>query len=199
MADTTPWAPEYPVETPRLHLRPHRLDDYDDLTRYHSDPEVVRFIPWPVRSAEQTREALAARTRQGVVFEPGQWLVLAMELKAERRVIGEMLLKYESETDATGELGYAMAADVGGQGYATEAAEAMLELAFDRFGLHRVIARLDARNEASAALLRRVGLRQEALHRSAEFFKGEWTDTLVFAVLAEEWRAAHPPEHIPLP
>jgi len=192
MADTIPWAPEYPVETPRLLLRPHRLDDFDDLTRYHSDPEVVRYIPWPVRTPAQTREALAARTRQGVVFEPGQWLVLAMELKGEGRVIGEMLLKYESDTDATGELGYAMAADVGGRGYATEAAEAMLELAFGRFGLHRVLARLDARNAASAALLRRVGMRQEAHHLQDEFFKGEWTDTLVFALLAEEWRAAHP-------
>jgi len=199
MADTVPWAPEYPVETSRLLLRPHRLDDFDDLTRYHSDPEVVRYIPWPVRTPEQTREALAARTRQGVVFEPGQWLVLAMELKGEGRVIGEMLLKYESDTHATGELGYAMAADMGGQGYATEAAEAMLELAFGRFGLHRVLGRLDARNEASAALLRRVGMRLEARHLEDEFFKGEWTDTLVFAILAEEWRAAHPAEHIPLP
>ncbi|TAJ48367.1 MAG: N-acetyltransferase [Herbiconiux sp.] len=191
MAETVPWAPEYPVETSRLLLRPHRLDDFDDLTRYHSDPEVVRYIPWPVRTPEQTREALAARTRQGVVFEPGQWLVLAIELKGQQRVIGEMLLKYESDTDATGELGYAIAADMGGQGYATEAAEAMLELAFGRFGLHRVIARLDARNGASAALLRRVGMRQEAHHREDEFFKGEWTDTLVFAMLADEWRAAH--------
>lgn len=202
---TVPWAPEYPVVTSRLRLRPHRLDDLDDLLRFHTDPEVVRYIPWPVRTRSQTEAALEARTRQGVVFEPGQWLVLAMELPgggagdggdgaadagaAGGRVIGEMLLKYDSETDARGELGYAMAADVEGHGYATEAARAMLDLAFGPFGLHRVVARLDARNGASARLLTRLGMRQEAHLREDEFFKGEWTDTLVFGILASEWPA----------
>ncbi|WP_291050853.1 GNAT family protein [Herbiconiux sp.] len=191
---TVPWAPEYPVVTPRLRLRPHRLDDLDDLLRFHSDIEVVRYIPWPVRTRSQTEAALEARTRQGVVFEPGQWLVLAMEL--DGRVIGEMLLKYDSETDARGELGYAMAADVEGHGYATEAARAMLDLAFGPFGLHRVVARLDARNGASARLLTRLGMRQEAHLREDEYFKGEWTDTLVFGILASEWPARPPrPPH----
>ncbi len=184
---TIPWAPDYPVATERLDLRPHRMGDLDDLQRYHSDPDVVRYIPWPVRTLEQTRAALESRTRQGVVFEPGQWLVLAIVVRGSGRVIGEVLLKYDSETDARGELGYAMAADVAGHGYATEAARAMLGLAFDTFGLHRVIARLDARNEASGRLLRRLGMRQEAHFVQDEFFKGEWTDTLVFALLAEEW------------
>ncbi|WP_440709240.1 GNAT family N-acetyltransferase [Herbiconiux sp. YIM B11900] len=206
---TVPWAPAYPVVTPRLRLRPHRLDDLDDLLRFHCDPEVVRYIPWPARTRSQTQAALEARTRQGVVFEPGQWLVLAMELPdggsgehsgedAGGRVIGEMLLKYDSETDARGELGYAMAADVEGHGYATEAARAMLDLAFGPFGLHRVVARLDARNGASARLLTRLGMRQEAHLREDEYFKGEWTDTLVFGILAAEWptrpSAQEPPE-----
>ena len=184
---TVPWAPHYPVETERLLLRPHEPGDLDDLMRYHSDPEVVRYIPWPVRTREQTAKALDSRTRQGVVTAPGEWLVLAMVLRASGRVIGEVLLKYDSETDARGELGYAMARDVEGEGYATEAARAMLELAFGEFGLHRVVARLDARNVASARLLRRLGMRQEAHFVGDEWFKQEWTDTLVFAMLAEEW------------
>ncbi|WP_368497922.1 GNAT family N-acetyltransferase [Herbiconiux sp. A18JL235] len=184
---STLWAPDYPVATPRLDLRPHRAGDLDDLMRYHSDPEVVRYIPWPVRTPDQIREAIASRAKQGVVSAPGQWLVLAMELRAEHRVIGEVLLKFDSETDARGELGYAMAADVAGHGYATEAAHEMLRLAFDEFGLHRVIARLDARNDASARLLERLGMRREAHFVKDEFFKGEWTDTLVYAMLAEEW------------
>ncbi|MGA1836759.1 GNAT family protein [Herbiconiux sp. 11R-BC] len=196
-----PWAPAYPVSTARLDLRPHRLDDLDDLVVYHSDPEVVRYIPWPARTREQTAAALDARTRQGSVFEPGQWLVLAIVLRgggssAERpdRVIGEVLLKYDSETDARGELGYALAADVAGQGFGTEAAEAVLALAFEQFGLHRVVANLDARNDASARLLRRLGMRQEAHHLRASWFKGEWTDDLVFAITRDEWRAEHIPE-----
>ncbi|WP_066039869.1 GNAT family N-acetyltransferase [Herbiconiux solani] len=189
-----PWAPEYPVATERLDLRPHRLGDLDDLLRFHGDPEVVRYIPWPVRTREQTVTALEARTRQGSVFEPGQWLVLAMVERETGRVIGEILLKYDDETDARAELGYAMARDREGHGFATEAARAMLELAFDRFGLNRVIARLDTRNDASARLLERLGMRREAHHLRASWFKGEWTDDFVYAITADEWRTGHIPE-----
>lgn len=194
-----PWAPDYPVLTERLALRPHESGDLDDLLRYHSDPEVVRYIPWPVRTREQTAAALESRTRQSRVTEPGQWLVFAIQLRDDRglpeggRVIGEVLLKFDSDTDARGELGYAIARDAEGHGYATEAARAVLELAFARFGLHRVVARLDARNRASAALLTRLGMRQEAHFVEDEHFKGEWTDTLVFALLEHEYRSAHIP------
>jgi RimJ/RimL family protein N-acetyltransferase len=54
-------------------------------------------------------------------------------------------------------------------------------------GLHRVIARVDARNDASARLARRLGMRQEAYLVRNEWFKGEWTDELDFALLEEEW------------
>jgi RimJ/RimL family protein N-acetyltransferase len=184
-----PWAPDYPVATERLDLRPHRMADLDDLTRYHSDPEVVRYIPWPERTLDETRRALEARTRQGVVFEQGSWLVLAMEVRETGRVIGEVLLKYAAADDRCGELGYAMAADVQGQGYASEAARAMLRLGFEEFGLHRVMARLDARNGASARLLERIGMRLEARHVESSWFKGEWTDDLIYAMLEREWRA----------
>jgi len=183
-----PWAPEYPVTTERLLLRPHQHGDLDDLTIYHSDPEVVRYIPWPVRSRAETQAALKKRIEQGSVVEEGQWLVLAISLRSSGRVIGEVLLKYDSESDGRGELAVAIAQDVAGNGYATEAATAMLTLGFEAFDLHRIVANLDARNTASARLLERLGMRREALHLSERFFKNEWTDTLVYAITAEEWR-----------
>jgi RimJ/RimL family protein N-acetyltransferase len=76
-----------------------------------------------------------------------------------------------------------------GQGFATEAAAAMLVLAFDGLGLHRVTARIDARNGASAAVLRKLGMRQEAVLVENEWFKGEWSDEIDFAILDREWRA----------
>ena len=63
----------------------------------------------------------------------------------------------------------------------------MVDELFHRLGLHRICASLDARNEASAALLRRLGMRQEAHFRQNEMFKGEWGDVLVFAILRNEW------------
>jgi RimJ/RimL family protein N-acetyltransferase len=79
--------------------------------------------------------------------------------------------------------------DFGGHGYATEAARALLRLGFDELGLHRIVARLDERNESSAKLARRLGMRQEARLVHNEFFKGEWSTELDFAMLAEEWRS----------
>jgi RimJ/RimL family protein N-acetyltransferase len=63
----------------------------------------------------------------------------------------------------------------------------MLRLGFEELGLHRIIARLDERNEPSARLARRVGMRQEARLIENEVFKGEWSTELDFAMLATEW------------
>ncbi|MFI2714688.1 GNAT family N-acetyltransferase, partial [Micromonospora sp. NPDC018662] len=76
-----------------------------------------------------------------------------------------------------------------GRGLATEAAGALLDWGFGTFGLHRVTARCHADNEPSARLLTRLGLRREARHVRSYRFRGEWADQLVFAVLADEWRA----------
>jgi RimJ/RimL family protein N-acetyltransferase len=56
-------------------------------------------------------------------------------------------------------------------------------------GLHRIIGRADGRNEPSARLMTRLGLRKEAHFVRNELVKGEWTDEVVFAMLAEEWAA----------
>ncbi|WP_394613933.1 GNAT family N-acetyltransferase [Lentzea sp. JNUCC 0626] len=92
------------------------------------------------------------------------------------------------QLDAEGEVGYVFNPDFGGRGYANEATRAMLKIGFEGLGLHRIVAECDARNEASWRLMERLGMRREALLRHAEFFKGEWADSLVYAMLAEEYR-----------
>ncbi len=63
----------------------------------------------------------------------------------------------------------------------------MLRLGFEGLGLHRIVARIDERNESSVRLARRLGMRQEARLVRNEFFKGEWSTELDFAMLADEW------------
>jgi RimJ/RimL family protein N-acetyltransferase len=180
--------PAYPVRTARLDLRPHRRDDLEDLLAFHSQPEVVRYVPWPVRDREQTRIALETKLGQGVVTEPGQWLVLAMEMRHTSSVIGEVLLKWESETSRQGEVGFAVHTAYQGRGFAAEAARAVLRLGFNDLGLHRIVAVCIDANADSVRLLRRLGMHQEAHLRDNVFFKGEWADQLVFGVLEDEWR-----------
>jgi RimJ/RimL family protein N-acetyltransferase len=180
--------PDYPVRTARLDLRPHRGDDLEDLLAFHSQPEVVRYVPWPVRDREQARIALETKLAQGVVTEPGQWLVLAMEVRRTSTVIGEVLLKWESETSRQGEIGFVVHRAHQGRGFALEAARAVLRLGFNDLGLHRIVALCIDANVDSVRLLRRLGMQQEAHLRDNVFFKGEWADQLVFGVLEDEWR-----------
>jgi aminoglycoside 6'-N-acetyltransferase len=69
----------------------------------------------------------------------------------------------------------------------TEAAGAVLAVAFEQIGLRRVIANLDPRNVGSIALCRRLGMREEAYFVEDFWSKGEWTDTGIYALLAREW------------
>ena len=102
-------------------------------------------------------------------------------------MIGDFTLQYESAQHSTAELGYLLTPATQGRGYATEAGRALLGLAFDRLGFHLVIARLEARNAASAAVAERLGMRLEARFVENEWFKGEWQSELVYAILAREW------------
>ena len=74
--------------------------------------------------------------------------------------------------------------------YGRSATTRLLELCFETLGGHRVFAQLDARNEASARLCEILGMRQEALLRQTEVAQGEWTDTAVYAILEQDFRAA---------
>jgi RimJ/RimL family protein N-acetyltransferase len=75
---------------------------------------------------------------------------------------------------------------------ATEAAEALLTLGFDTIGWHRIIGSCDARNDPSARLMERIGMRQEARFVHNQIVKGLWADEFVYAILDHEWRARKP-------
>ena len=178
---------QLPIETERLLLRAHRRSDLDDLVRFHGDPEVVRYVPWPVRDRAATEETLQVKITQTELVAHGQWLVLAVELRSTGTVIGEVLLKWAS--DRQGEVGFAFGRAHHGRGFAAEAATAMLRLGFDDLGFHRITAVCVDDNVASARLLARLGMRQEARLVDNVLFKGAWATQLVFAMLEEEWRS----------
>ena len=181
--------PSYPLRTARLNLRPHRLTDLDDLLRFHSSPDIVRYVPWPVRDRAQTRAALELKLAQTTLTEPGQWLVLAVELRETAAVIGEVLLNWSSRTDRQGEIGFALDGDYHGQGLAAEAARAMLRLGFQDLRLHRIIGVCIDENAASRRLLERLGMTREAHLIDSEFFKGAWVSQLVYAIREDTWRS----------
>jgi RimJ/RimL family protein N-acetyltransferase len=183
--------PDYPIATERLLLRPiDPATDVDALHAYQSDVEVCRYIPYFPRSRDDVAARLADPEKiRSTLVEAGQAIDLAVVLRETGELIGDVLLFWHSAEHRGGELGYVINPAFAGRGYATEAGGAMLSLAFDGLDLHRVVGRIDARNGASAAVLTKLGMRQEAHLRENEFFKGEWSDEIDFAILADEWRA----------
>ncbi len=184
--------PSYPVRTERLLLRPLTLDDTDGLLRYRSRPDVCRYVPFEPMTRADITDRIAGVWARTELTDEGQALTLGVAVAATGRLVGDVVLFWRSREHQGGEVGYVLDPDQGGQGYATEAAEALLRLGFEDLGLHRIIARIDERNEPSARLARRLGMRQEARLVENELFKGEWSNELDFAMLAAEWRARHP-------
>ena len=182
--------PEYPIRTQRLVIRPLVHTDVEAMAAYQSLPEVCRYIPYEPRGAEVigARVADPALNRSTLEAE-GDVLWLGIAQADDDVIVGDVILAWRSAEHRQAEIGYVLNPDHGGRGYVTEACSALLALAFDDLNVHRVMARIDARNEASARVARRLGMRQEAHLIGNEWFKGAWSDELQFAILAEEWRA----------
>jgi RimJ/RimL family protein N-acetyltransferase len=180
--------PDYPVRTPRLLLRPLTAADADGLLAYRSIPDVCRYVPFDPQTRDDLLERIAGWWSRTELTDAGQAITLGVEVIETGVLAGDVMLAWNSREHATGEIGYVFHPDLAGRGYATEAAEALLRLGFGSLGLHRIIARVDERNEPSARLAHRLGMRQEARLVENEWFKGEWTTELAFAMLASEWQ-----------
>jgi RimJ/RimL family protein N-acetyltransferase len=179
----------YRAETERMLLRPYSFDDFDAFHDLHSRDDVARYLPWETRDEDASRRALG-RHQTLRLEQEDDGVTLAGFHRASGRLVGEFVLFLRSIEHQGGEIGYVLHPDFQRLGLATEGASRLLEIAFGTLDLHRVVARLDARNRASAAVLTRLGMRHEAHLVENELFKGEWGDEDQFAILQREWRAA---------
>lgn len=163
------------------------IDDLDDFHAYHGLPEVARYLYRAPRSIDRSRQMLA-RAAELTFDGENDELVLAVQTVGSTTVIGEVVLKWANERAQQAEVGYIFHPAAAGRGYATEAAKAMLQLGFEHYGFHRIFARLDAGNTASAAVCRRLGMRQEAHLIDNDLRGAGWGSELNFAILRREWK-----------
>lgn len=182
-----------PISTDRLVLRSFLPRDVDDVLAYRSQPDVVRYIPGEPRDREQVADLVAHSTTAGLVDDKHIHLTLAVDLGG--RVVGDVMLHLNGLDGSDGkqvELGWVFTPDVQGQGYATEAARALADIAFSELGAHRVWAQLEPENTASSRICERLGMRREAYFEKGSWFKGRWTDLAIYAIRADEWPPAAP-------
>jgi RimJ/RimL family protein N-acetyltransferase len=177
-----------PINTRRLIIRRFERRDLDDLARILEDESVNRYLYSVARTREQSKELLEKRISLPEGTDVDNALLVAIELRDTQRLIGDFMLRWHDDEHRQGEIGGSLHPEHHGQGYATEVYEALLELAFDEYDLHRVVGRCDGRNAPSVRSLEKAGLHQEAHFVENEFVKGEWTDEIVLAILQSEWR-----------
>ncbi|AYG57482.1 GNAT family N-acetyltransferase [Rhizobium jaguaris] len=179
------------ASTERLTLRGFVPEDFEAYSAYRSLPGIYRYLYSDPPSPDEMRERFDAglNTR---LSEDGDILRCAVVRREDDTLLGQVSLKVANKAALQAEVGYIFNPAYAGKGYATEAAEAIITLGFEKFGFHRIFARLDAKNAGSVGVVERLGLRREALLIESDRFNGVWGDECVYAVLSREWVARAP-------
>ena len=176
------------LETERLLLRPLRNRDAKDIFTYASDPEVARYVLWsPHRSVAETRgyiRYIRALYRRGL---PASW---AVTLRDSGRVIGTVGFMWYSDINCAAEVGYSFSRDCWNMGYATEALGTVIRSVFSTLPVNRLEAQHDIRNPASGRVMEKCGMRKEGILRQRVRNKGEFIDTVLYAILRTDLEAS---------
>ena len=170
----------------RLVLRRFRESDIATFVRYRADPAVARFQSWEHFGAADGRAFFAAINRQHP-DTPGEWFQFAIELAATGAMIGDCALHALPDSPGEVEIGFTLAPEFQGRGYATEAVNRLLDYVFGPLAKERAIAITDARNMASIGVLDRLGFVRDATPSKPVMFKGELVEEYCYRMGGAEW------------
>ena len=176
------------LRTERLILREFRFDDEVAVHQYGSDAEVTRYTTWGPNSPADTVAYLSRVVREASGETRTSFTLAVATLDDE--LIGAASLTI-TDTQSTGELGYVLARDQWGHGYATEVARRLVVFGFDKLGLHRITATCHPDNLASARVLEKAGMHFEGTIRDHLRVREVWRDSRVFAIAARDEGAVH--------
>ncbi|NRR31770.1 GNAT family N-acetyltransferase [Oxalobacteraceae bacterium] len=176
------------LHTARLSLRLIDTGDAAALFTLFSDPEALRYWssgPWlhPAQASDSIEQTLRA-------YDDGSALRLAVVLTATGELIGTATLYAFDRRNHRCDIGYMLARGHWGHGYMPEVLAALVEYGFGALELHRIEADIHPANTASASILRRLHFRQEGHLRERWFVNGEISDSIIYGLLAADWRAA---------
>ena len=172
------------IETERLRLRPVSLEDVEDVLSYAIDGEWARYLPVPQPYARRDAEEFVASQ---VLLDREQnpsWAVVYNGV-----VIGGVNLRMDFDNHLC-ELGYSVAREHWGKGFATEAADVVIDAAFQSLSdLNKVRAMADLRNGASQRVMEKLGMTREGILRQNRLFRGEYVDEVWYGLLRSEWES----------
>ena len=147
-----------PLLTDRLRLRRSVPADAATIAGYRSDPDVHRYQGWDRTDEDGIRsdiEQMAIRSPG----EPGGWVQLSVEDRHTGLLVGDVGMSPADGESGVIKIGYTMAPQFQGRGYASEAVRALAAYAFDVLGAEVVRAYASAENLASIRVAEKVGMR----------------------------------------
>ena len=177
------------IVTPRLEIRDFLPEDRSAVHEYASDPLVTRYLWWGPFRETDTLQFLERAVREAQVC-PRENFELAVVDRERSLVIGGCELLARRSIYREYEIGYFFRPDSWGRGIATETVRALLDFGFHSVSAHRIYALVDPENTPSQRLLARIGFRLEGHFQRDALIRGEWRDSLAYALLADEWPSA---------
>ncbi|MBL1216788.1 MAG: N-acetyltransferase [Planctomycetes bacterium] len=184
-ANVTPIDPPT-LTTKRLVIRPYRLRDADETARLAGHEKVVDTtlnIPSPY-TPDAARDWIGTHDE---MYQTGAGVSLRIGLKDSDAHVGGVGLRVNSR-HSKAELGYWIAVDHWNQGYATEAAGAMLEYGFNTLNLNRVYAHYMMRNPASGRVMQKLGMAREGRLRHHVRKNDAYEDLELYGMLRSDWQ-----------
>jgi [ribosomal protein S5]-alanine N-acetyltransferase len=177
--------------TQRLTLRPIEESDLADLFLVNRDPEVTRYLPYPPWKSMDDANAWLERTKTRFADKAAAQFAIRIEgdNSAPALTVGNALLFNFSVDHDVAEVGYVIGREHWGQGYVAEAMRPIVAYAFEKLSCHRLQAKLDAMNHASARVLEKLGFAYEGTLREDFAKDGIRSDTAFYGLLRREWLA----------
>ena len=169
----------------RVVLREFMLDDVDDALKIIGDDRVTRFLSFDSRSRGEAQVMIEGAVKRAQE-SPRTEFYLVVARPDDDSMIGFARIAFAGVK--AGKLGYAIAADEWGCGYATDAARTLTDFAFRVLQLHRVSAAIGPEHTASITLVERLGFTREGVLRDHVFTNGSWRDSVLYSILEHEWQ-----------
>jgi len=180
------WRVQLPeLEGRRITLREPRADDAPSLFSLLSTEEVSRFISPPPASVAAFERYVEWSQRQRAA---GLYVCFAIVPRGADAPIGLVHVRALGPGFGTADWGFAIGSEFWGKGIFTEAAELVLDFAFDVLCTHRLEARAAVCNARGNGAMRKLGAEREGVLRHAFYLDGDYLDQVLWSILADDWK-----------
>lgn len=175
------------TKTESLIIRELKEADIQEVHAYASDPDVTKYVPFGPNTLKESEEFV----RMCIEYQYQEDRVdfeLAVIERHDNKLIGACGIHISDKQNREGWIGYVLNKEYWGKGYGTDIAKILLNFGFNQLKLHRIYATCDPENLGSEKIMQKIGMKKEGLMRKNMWTKGSWRDSLLYAILEEEFQ-----------